>query len=214
MALDDGLNAALSPLHFGFNAPLWASVIKLQVSRVKPIEDMAVRYFGAWKAAQEGRATADQLALNEELVATLLVNPEADHAFQVLFHPTASKDAALLLVAMRGLLSSAEQMVKQAEPLGKGAALQQAVGVFTKSQPFVKLFRDVLIHNDEYSVGLGRQRNKATIPDKGMGVVQNDDGRIVVTWGGHEMYLLQAADDSLILWRALCDEYWGKLLAK
>ncbi|MET9697752.1 hypothetical protein ABZY31_12580 [Streptomyces sp. NPDC006529] len=212
MALDDDLNEALTPLHFGFNAGLWAGVIDLQISRVKPIEDMATRYFGAWKAIQDGQPTAEQVAINDELQAALVIDPEADRAFKVFLHPTVSRDAVMLLVAMRGLLASADQMIKQAKPLGKDAALRRAVDAFTDSQPLVKLFRDVLIHSDEYSVGLGRHRHRATNPDEGITVSQGDDGTILVTWGGHTLHLLQAANDSLTLWRALRHEYWGKLL--
>lgn len=36
-----------------------------------------------------------------------------------------------------------------------------------------------------------------------MRVTQDDDGRILATWAGHTVALLQAADDAMPLWRAL-----------
>ncbi|MGW6058432.1 hypothetical protein [Streptomyces sp. NPDC055189] len=210
MPLDDDVNQALFRLHFGFNAPLWKSAIQLQISRLQPVEELAIRHFSAWKAIEAGSASEDQLAVQRDLETAFLSDPDADRAFKVLLHPTAGPDAAFLVVAMRGLLSSAEQMVKQVAPLGKESALRSAVDAFTSAQPLVKHFRDVLIHNDEYSVGQGRSQNKA-ITTEGIGVTQDDTGRILVTWGGHALILLQAADDAMNLWRALSGEFWGKL---
>ncbi|MFI5999992.1 hypothetical protein ACIA98_06185 [Streptomyces sp. NPDC051366] len=211
MPLDDDLNAALSPLHFGFTAPMWGGAIQLQISRIKPVEDLAIRQISAWKAIQAGNPSADHLAAQAEFEAALAIDPEADRAFLVLLHPTVSRDAVFLVIAIRGLLSAAEQMASQASALGKGAALKAAVVRFTNAQPLAKRFRDVIIHFDEYAVGGGRDRGKATKPEEGMGVGQDDDGRIHVTWGGHTMNLLQAAEDALTLWRDLNREFWGKL---
>ncbi|MFI0786718.1 hypothetical protein ACH4Q6_14130 [Streptomyces lydicus] len=211
MPLDDDVNQALFQLHFGFNAHFWGKAIRLQINRLRPIENLAVRHFAAWTAITAGTASEDQLALQRQLEAALEVDPEADRAFQVHLHPTVSVDAAFLIIAMRGLLLSAERMVKQVTPLSKEATLKNAVEAFKHSQPHATLFRDVLIHNDEYSVGKGRFRRKAITPNQGMGVGQDDVGRILATWGGHTLVLLQAADDALALWRTLNQEYWGKL---
>ncbi|MCL6302852.1 hypothetical protein [Streptomyces kronopolitis] len=213
MPLDDDVNQALFHLHFGFNAPLWGKAIRLQVSRLRPIEDLAVQVIAADRAIKAGTASEDQLALSHELDAAREENPDFDCEFQVHIHPTASAEAAFLVIAMRGLLQSAERMVKQLAPLGKEATIKNAVDTFKRTQPHVTLFRDVLIHNDEYSTGEGRCKNKAIAPNQGMGVVQDDVGRILVTWGGHAMPLLQAADEALALRRTLNQEYWGKLTA-
>ncbi|MFG3180782.1 hypothetical protein [Streptomyces nigra] len=211
MPLDQDVNEALFRLHFGFNAPLWGKAIHLQISRLKPIEDLAVRYVAAGKAIAAGSATAGDWATQQELEAALSADPEADRAFKVALHPTAGVDAAFLVIAMRGLLSSAEQMVKQVAPLKKDAILHRAVDAFTSAQPLVKHFRDVIIHNDEYTVGQGRSRKKAITSDEGIGVDQDDTGRILVTWGGRSIILLDAAADAVTLWRALNAEFWGKL---
>ncbi|MFF3676995.1 hypothetical protein ACFYYS_23845 [Streptomyces sp. NPDC002120] len=213
MPLDDDVNAALTPLHFGANSRLWGKAIQLQISRLKPIEDLALRTIGAFNAVKNGNATAEQLAFCNEFQPEGIEEPALEKIFLVMDHPNALVDAMLLVIAMRGLLSQAEQMILQTEPLGKAADLKRAVERFKNAQPWVAHFRNVIIHNDEYSVGRGIAQRKAINPNEGMGVTQDDDGRILAVWGGHSMLLLQAAEDALTLWRDLNSEYWGKLLA-
>ncbi|MFG2341479.1 hypothetical protein [Streptomyces yangpuensis] len=213
MPLDDDLNAALSPLHFGANVRLWGKAVALQISRIKPIEDLALRTIEALKAVENGNPTTEQIAICNEFQPDSLEETAPDKIFLVLDHPTVLVDAMMLVVAMRGLLSQAEQMALQAEALGKAPGLRQAVKRFQAAQPNVAHFRNVIIHNDEYSIGKGQGKKKAINPTEGMGISQDEDGRILVGWGGHRMHLMQAAEDALTLWRDLNGEYWGKLLA-
>src|SRR5689334_3120066 len=106
MPLDDDTKQAVSDLHFGFNAPLWGKAIRIQATRLRPIEDLAVRHIAARKSAAAGTASDAQLALIREIDAALESDPDADRAFNTLLHPTAGIDATFLIIAMRGLLLS------------------------------------------------------------------------------------------------------------
>jgi hypothetical protein len=218
MPIDDEVSQAVSPLHFGMTLPLWDHAVRLQLARLQPREDQAVRVFSMIKRRNAGVATSDDEALYSELEGLVRVDQHAaDSIYLLSLNSHVLVDATFLLIAVRGVLTMADRIVKQMPP-GKGEEEKRARDAFVTQFEKVKYIRDAVIHYDEYAIGAGQKRDLIIDSNEGAGVGQDDDGYLLFKWAGHEVRLLDAARAALVLSVALTKLFFvgidGSAIAK
>jgi hypothetical protein len=212
MPLDQDVNQAIFRLHIGTTLPFWEHAVRLQVARLGPIQDWVVQRLAAAKRCQAPVGTAeDTIAMKElaDLVEKRLQTGEGPFAYS----SQNRIDSIFLLLAIRSILTMADRIVKQLEPLHKDSEAAQARNTFVSRFPVIKDLRDVTIHYDEYALGQGRRRDLIVDPNEGLGVTEDEDGYLQIMWAGHRLNLLEAADGARTLARELTQMFWGALTA-
>jgi hypothetical protein len=162
----------------------------------------------ATRRCDEGVGTADDITAKTEL--TDLREQRFQAGEGPFFYSTQDRvDSIFLLLAIRSILTMADQIVRQLKPLGKEADAARVRDAFLAKFKVIKTLRDVTIHYDEYATGGGRPRVRNLIidPNEGLGVVEDDDGYIYIGWAGHRVNVLEAASAALDLSRALTDMF-------
>lgn len=210
MPLDEEINQAISRLHFGTTLPFWDHAVRLQVARLGPVQGWVVERLAAMKRCQEDTGTdSDAVAAKEftDVVEQRFRAGEGPFVYSV----QDRVDSIFLLLAVRSILTMADRIVKQLEPLGKQADAVAARDVFISEFDMVKRLRDVTIHYDEYALGRGQRRDLIVDPNEGLGVTEDEEGHILIMWAGNRLRLLDAAAAALILARRLTQMFWGPL---
>lgn len=212
MPLDPDINQAISSLHFGTTLPFWDSAVRVQLMRLGPVQDWVVQRLTAAKRCQEGTGTGADAVAAKELTDLVEQRFQAGEG-PVVYSIQNRVDSIFLLLAVRSILTMADRIVKQLEPLGKQAEAARARDAFTSKFEIVKDLRDVTIHYDEYAVGQGRRLDLIVNPNEGLGVTEDEDGHILIMWAGHRVRLLDAATAALVLAQDLTKMFWGPLTA-
>ncbi len=212
MPLDQDVNQAISRLHFGTTLPFWEHAVRLQVARLGPVQDWVVQRLAAIKRCNDCIGTAEDARAAKELTGVVEQRFQAGEG-PVVYSGQNRIDAIFLLLAIRSVLTMADRIVSQLEPLQKESQAAKARDVFTSKFAMVKDLRDVTIHYDEYVIGQGRRRDLILDPNEGLGVTEDEDGHIQIMWAGNRIRLLEAADSALLLAREMTQMFWGALTA-
>lgn len=64
---------------------------------------------------------------------------------------------------------------------------------------------------DAYVIGEGHRRDLIQDPGEGLGVTEDQDGHMLISWGGNRVRLLEAADAGIALASELNRQFWGAL---
>ncbi|MBO3753080.1 hypothetical protein J5X84_44170 [Streptosporangiaceae bacterium NEAU-GS5] len=202
MAMDQDVNSATFMLHLGTTLPFWDRAVRIQLSRIQPLQDWVVRVNAAAKRLESGTGSSEDEALIGEAKDVVARRSMADidpfpYGMQIRI------DGVFLLLAIRSILTMADRIVTQLEPLGKAGEAIAARDAFTSRYGLVKDLRDVVIHYDEYVVGQGRRRDLIVDPNQGAGVTDDVDGYLIFAWAGHRIRLVDAAKEALVLSESL-----------
>jgi hypothetical protein len=210
MPLDQDVNQAIFRLHFGTTLPFWEHAVRLQVARLRPVEDWVVQRLAAAKRCRQGDGTDEDAARMKELTDVIEQRFQASEG-PFVYSGQNKVDSIFLLLAIRSILTMADRIVMQLVPLQKESQAAQARDAFTSNFALVKDLRDVTIHYDEYVVEKGRRQDLIVDPNEGLGVTEDEDGYIHIMWAGNRVKLLAAADAALVLTRELTQMFWGAL---
>jgi hypothetical protein len=206
MPLDQDVNEAIYALHFGMTLPFWDRAVRLQLDRLRPVQDWAVRAVAAARRFQDGNGTPEDEEAFRELEGVMEERFRAGQG-PFLYDIQAKVDGIFLLLAMRTVLTMADRIVAQLEPLGKQAEAARVRELFISRFGIVKHLRDVVIHYDEYVTGGGRRRDLIIDPNQGEGVGEDEDGYLLFVWGGNRVRLIDAGQGALDLAMSLTNMF-------
>jgi hypothetical protein len=141
------------------NAAVLEHAVRVQLFRLEQKEERCVALRSAFRHAERGSASeADEL-----LIAEFKQREETDlyafHEFYLPLQEPVFVDGVFLLLAMRNIVRFAEVQAKALKPFGKDLVIREALAAFLSKHPLVKVFRDVVEHNDEYVLGRGKRRD-------------------------------------------------------
>jgi hypothetical protein len=115
MPLDQDVNEAISSLHFGTTLPFWEHAVRLQVARLRPVQDWVVRRLEAAKRCRDDVGTAEDTAAMKELTDLVEQRFQAGEG-PFVYSGQNRVDSIFLLLAIRSILTMADRIVMQLEP--------------------------------------------------------------------------------------------------
>src|SRR5262249_37837254 len=163
--------------------------VRLQLARLQPAQDWAVKGAAAFKRDQAGTATPEDAAMIRDVSSVLEERFQAREG-PSLYSIQNKVDAIFLLLAIRSILTMGDRIVLQLTPLGKEAEAAAVRDAFTSQYSIIKELRDVTIHYDEYALGQGRRQDLIVDPEEGLAAAEDEDGFISIAWAGHRLRLL------------------------